>query len=117
MMLGKITYKILALNIKSDDDENLDTQTKIFIDNNYQSLVDDLPDIKPDIKADIILEDVLHADTIDYISDIEFVKEVPQQLRDRLKRKIKRKKIKKERNKSKKMQTKNKHSKNNKKHF
>ena len=61
----------------SDDDKNLDTKTKTFVDDNYQSLVDDLPDIKPDVKADIILEDVSDVDMIDYTSDIEFVKKVP----------------------------------------
>ena len=29
--------------------DNLDTQTKIFVDDNYQSWVDDLPDIKSDV--------------------------------------------------------------------
>ena len=29
----------------SDDDENLDAQTQIFVDDNCQTLVDDLPDI------------------------------------------------------------------------
>ena len=29
----------------SDDDENSDAQTEIFVDDNYQTLVDDLPDI------------------------------------------------------------------------
>ena len=37
----------------SDDNENLDAQTEIFVDDNYQTLVDDLPDIKPDVKTDI----------------------------------------------------------------
>ena len=53
----------------------------MFVDNNYQSLVGDLPDIKPDIKPDvktnIVLEDVRGADTIDYTSDTEFVKNLP----------------------------------------
>ena len=39
----------------SDEDENLDQKTEIFVDNNYQSLVDDVSDIKPDVKRDIIL--------------------------------------------------------------
>ena len=77
----------------SNDDENLDTQTKIFVDDNSQSLVDDFPDIKPDIKTDV--------DTIDYTSDTEFVKTVPQHPCNSLKCKIKRKTIKKEKNKSK----------------
>ena len=85
----------------SNDDENLDTQTKIFVDDNSQSLVDDLPDIKPDIKTDIILEDVSDVDTIDYTSNIEFVKTVPQHPCNSLKCKIKRKTTKKEKNKSK----------------
>ena len=77
----------------SNDDEDLDTQTKIFVDDNSQSLVDDFPDIKPDIKTDV--------DTIDYTSDIEFVKTVPQHPCNSLKCKIKRKTIKKGKNKSK----------------
>ena len=86
----------------SDDDENLDQQTEIFVDDNYQSLADDVPDIKPNVKTDITLEDVSDADTIDFTSDIDFVKKVPQHPRDRLKCKIKRKKIKQEKNKNKK---------------
>ena len=61
-----------------------------------------MPDIKPDIKTDLILEDLSDTDTIDFTSDIEFVKKVPQHPRDRLRCKIKRKKIKKEKNKNKK---------------
>lgn len=84
--------------------ENLDGLTEIFIDDNYQSLADDLPDVKPDslgningqtkrfvdnnyqLWADdmsnaepknIILEDISDADTVDYTSNIELVKKVP----------------------------------------
>ena len=64
-------------------DDNLDAQTETFIDDNYQSWVDDLPDVKPDNKTDIVLEDISDADTIAYTSDIEFVKKVPQNPRDK----------------------------------
>ena len=81
-----------------DGDENLDQHIEMFVDDNYQSLVGDFPNMKPDIKQDIkakiILEDVSDTNTIDYTSDIEFVKKVPQHPRDRLKHMIKRKKIK-----------------------
>ena len=86
----------------SDNNKNLGQQTEIFVDDNYHSLVDDVPDIKRDIKTDIILEDVLDADTIYFTSDIDFVKKVPQHPRDRLKRNMKRKKIKQGKNKNKK---------------
>ena len=99
----------------SDDVENLDQQTEMFVDDSYPSLAGDLPDIKPDIKPDvktnIILKDVSDTDTIDYTSDIGFIKKVPQDPRDRLKRKIKRKRIKRKKTKPKK--AKNKHSKSN----
>ena len=84
--------------------ENLDRLIEIFIDDNYQSLADDLPDVKPDSldningqtkrfvdnnyqlwtddmsnaeAKNIILEDISDADTVDYTSNIELVKKVP----------------------------------------
>ena len=108
--MDEINYYAWANNLQtirrnlflSDDDENLDQKTEIFVDNNYQSLVDDSSDIKPNVKRDIILEDVSDADTIDFASDIEFIKKISQHPRDRLKRKIKRKKIKQEKTRTKK---------------
>ena len=67
----------------SDDEENLDPQTQIFVDNKYQTLVDYLPNIEPDVKTYVFLEDISDTDKIDYTSDIEFVKKTPS--RDRLK--------------------------------
>ena len=81
-------------------DDNVDGQTKIFVDDNYQSWADNIPDIKP--KTDLVLEGISDADTIDYTSDAEFVKKVPQHPLDRLKRKIKRKIFKKKQCKNKK---------------
>ena len=78
-------------------DNNADGKTEIFV---YHSSADDIPGIKP--KTDLGFEDISNADTIDYASDIEFVKKVPQHPHDQLKRKVKRKIIKKEKGKNKK---------------
>lgn len=79
-------------DVKRDSLENVHGQTEIFVDVNYQSWVDDMSNVK---SKNIILEDISDADTVDYTSDTELVKNVPLHPRDRLRHKLKRKVIKK----------------------
>ena len=56
-------------DVKPDLLENVHGQTEIFVDDNYQSLADDMSNVKP---KNIAL-DISDADTIDYTSNIELV--------------------------------------------
>ena len=61
-------------DVKPDSLGNINGQTKRFVDNNYQLWADDMSNAEP---KNIILEDISDADTVDYTSNIELVKKVP----------------------------------------